>query len=135
MGTSMEVVREVGPFDEDPRLATCEDGDWAYRALRQGVPITYAPAITVRHFGWRNENERAEQYRNYARSHGGFYGKYIRRGDAFILFRASYHHIRVLVRWIRGCLTGNEELSLSGWAYLTGLLPGILAGIKKNREI
>jgi GT2 family glycosyltransferase len=134
MGTSMDVVRKVGPFDEDPRLATCEDGDWAYRALRQGVPIAYAPDVIVLHYGWRNESERAAQYRNYARSHGGFYGKYLRRGDAFILMRASYHHLRAFVRWMRGTLTGNDELALNGWAYLTGLLPGILSGLKKDRD-
>jgi GT2 family glycosyltransferase len=134
MGTSMEVVRNVGPFDEDPRLATCEDGEWAYRALRRGVPIVYAPDVAVLHYGWRNERERAAQYRNYARSHGGFYGKYIRRGDAFILLRASYHHVRAFVRCLRGSLAGNDERVLSGWAYLTGLLPGILAGLKKDRD-
>ena len=132
MGTTTEVVRNVGPFDEDPRLATCEDGEWAYRALRRGVPIVYAPNVAVQHYGWRNESERATQYRSYARSHGGFYGKYIRRGDAFILLLASYHHVRAFVRWLRGFLAGNDELALSGWAYLTGLVPGILSGLKKD---
>ena len=134
MGTPMEVVRNVGPFDEDPRLANCEDGEWAYRALRRGVPIVYAPDVAVLHYGWRNESERVAQYRDYARSHGSFYGKYIRRGDAFILLRALSHHVRALVRWLRGSLTGNDERVLSGWAYLTGLLPGILAGLKRNSD-
>ncbi|MGE5258900.1 MAG: glycosyltransferase family 2 protein, partial [Hyphomicrobiales bacterium] len=134
MGTSMEVVRNVGPFDEDPRLATCEDAEWAYRALRRGVPIVYAPDVAILHYGWRNESERVAQYRNYARSHGSFYGKYIRRGDAFILLRAFYHQVRALVRWLRGSLTGSDERVLSGWAYLTGLLPGIISGLKKDRD-
>jgi GT2 family glycosyltransferase len=131
MGASMDVVRKVGAFDEDPRLRACEDGDWAYRALRKDVPIRYMPDVTVRHYGWRNRNERGAQYRTYARSEGGFYGKHIRQGDAFIMLRALHHHVRAFVRWQRGIWTGNDEVASNGWAYLTGLLPGIVSRLRK----
>lgn len=134
MGTSMKVIARIGYFDEDPRLKTCEDGDWAYRALREGVAIHYTPEVVVWHYGWRNPDERIVQYRNYARSHGGFYGKYIRKGDLFILLRAVIHHLRALMRWLRGILRKDDELALNGWAYMTGLLPGILAGLKKGEK-
>jgi GT2 family glycosyltransferase len=132
MGTSMSIVERVGLLDEDPRLRTAEDGDWAYRALRAGVPIVYAPEVAVRHFGWRDEGKRAIQYRDYARSHGGFYGKYLRQGDWFIAVRAVIHHLRALRRWVRGAVTGDREQALYGRAYLTGLLPGILAAWRKD---
>lgn len=133
MGTSMSVVDRVGLFDEDPLLRTAEDGEWAYRALRAGVPILYAPEVVVRHFGWRDDDERLVQYRDYARSHGGFYGKWLRKGDWFIALRALVHHLRALRRWLRGVMTGDRQLARWGWAYLTGLLPGILVGIRKDR--
>lgn len=135
MGTSLEVIVRVGLFDEDPRLRTAEDGEWAYRALRTGVPIVYAPEVCVRHFGWREEGARTTQYGDYARSHGGFYGKYIRQGDWFIVLRALMHHIRAFRRWIRGLITGDQEMSRLGQAYLTGLLPGMLTGMRSRNSV
>lgn len=133
MGTSLAVIERVGLFDEDPRLRTAEDGEWSYRALRAGVPIIYAPEIGVRHFGWRDDGERTVQYRDYALSHGMFYGKYLRKRDWFIALRALVHHLRALRRWLRGLITGDQEAALYGRAYFTGLLPGIIAGLRREK--
>jgi GT2 family glycosyltransferase len=132
MGTSKSVVERVGPFDEDPSVRLAEDCDWSYRALRAGVPIVYAPQVGVLHYGWRGEAERSDQYRAYARSHGGFYGKYLRRGDVFIALRAGVHFLRALRRWLRGLLTADGERAARGWAYLVGLPGGILAGLRRR---
>lgn len=134
MGTSQAVIDRVGFFDEDPRVRTAEDGEWAYRALRAGVPIVYAPEIKVSHHGWRDEGERLAQYRSYARSHGGFYGKYLRRGDWFIALRALVHLGRALRRWLLGRIKGDAELAMLGKAYFTGLLPGIAAGMRREKS-
>jgi GT2 family glycosyltransferase len=135
MGVPMAVIECIGMFDEDPCLSSAEDREYSYRALRSGVQIVYAPEVVVRHFGWRNAGERAAQYQNYARSHGGFYGKYLRRGDWFIALQVVIHLLRALRRWLRGVITTNRELCLSGRAYLTGLLPGIVAGWRNGRSL
>lgn len=132
MGTSLDVFRRVGLFEEDPVMATAEDAEFAYRALRNGVSIRYEPDVVVAHFGWRDEGKRVEQYRHYALSHGGFYGKYLRRGDLFILARAVGHFLRALRRWVRGKLSSDAELAMLGRAYCTNLLPGILAGLRSQ---
>lgn len=132
MGTSLDVFRKVGLFEEDPVMATAEDAEFAYRALRMGVLLRYEPEVVVAHYGWRDERRRVEQYRHYALSHGGFYGKYLRRGDLFILMRAAGHFFRALRRWVRGKIKGNAELALLGRAYCTNLLPGILAGLRSK---
>lgn len=132
MATSVEVFRRVGLLDEDPRVRCAEDGEWVYRALRAGVPLVYAPEMAVTHFFWRDPDERVAQFRFYARSQGGFYGKYMRKGDWFIALRAALHHVRALRRWLRGIRTGDRELALIGRAYFTGLLPGILSGLRKT---
>ena len=132
MGTSLATFRKVGLFEEDPVMATAEDAEWSYRALRKGVPLRYEPDVVVAHFGWRDEEKRVEQYRHYALSHGGFYGKYIRRGDLFIMIRALGHFVRALRRWVRGRLKGDAELALLGQAYCLNLLPGILSGMRSN---
>lgn len=130
MGTSIDVVKRVGLFDEDPCMQTAEDAEWSYRALRSGVSIIYDPDICVWHFGWRDPTRRIEQYRHYALSHGGFYGKYLRKGDLFILFRVIFHYLRALRRWIKGRIEGDAEIALIGRAYFLNLLPGILAGFR-----
>jgi GT2 family glycosyltransferase len=133
-GFSMAVVKQVGRFDEDPHLSPADDVEWAYRAIRTGVPIIYAPEIMVRHIGWRHTEQRAGQYRAYARSHGNFYGKYLRRGDWFIALRVVIHLIRALRRWLRGIATGNQEQIINGRAYVLHLIPGIIAGVRGGRS-
>jgi GT2 family glycosyltransferase len=128
MAIAAAAVRRIGPFAEDACLRTAEDAEYAYRALRAGVPIRYAPSLVVTHVGWRDEGERAVQYRSYAVSHGGFYGKYLRRGDAFIALRAGCHWLRSLRRWLVATLKGDVERAGFGRAYVLGLWPGIIAG-------
>lgn len=132
MGTSLEVFRKVGLFEEDPVMATAEDAEWSYRALRKGISIIYEPDVIVAHYGWRDVEKRMEQYRRYALSHGGFYGKYLRRADLFILMRALAHWIRAMRRWINGRLRGDLDYALIGRAYGLNLLPGILAGMRSK---
>ena len=132
MGTSLAVFRKVGLFQEDPVMSTAEDAEWAYRALRKGISLHYEPDVVVAHFGWRDERKRVEQYQQYALSHGGFYGKYLRQGDLFILARAAGHFMRALRRWIMGSVKGDAELVLLGKAYCLNLLPGVLAGIRSD---
>jgi GT2 family glycosyltransferase len=133
MGIATALARELGPFEEDPCMRTAEDAEFAYRALRAGVAIAYAPDVLVRHLGWRGAAERAEQYRSYAYSQGGFFGKYLRRGDLFIAARILVHLARSIRRWCSGALRGERELALNGRAYVLGLLPGLAAGLRSGR--
>jgi len=128
MGMPVEVVRRIGGFTEAPAMRTAEDGEFAYRALRAGIAIVYAPEVIVRHLGWRDEAERANQYRSYALSQAGFYGHYLRQGDLFMVLRILVHLLKASQRWLVGTLRGDSELALNGRAYLTGLLPGLYAG-------
>lgn len=128
MGMETALARELGAFDEDPCLGTAEDAEYAYRALRAGVAIAYAPDVVVHHLAWRDANERQDQYRSYGLSQGGFYGKYLRRGDAFIALRASLHLLRAARRWAIGLLRRDRDRASFGRAYVVGLLPGIVAG-------
>jgi GT2 family glycosyltransferase len=128
MGAARDVIARVGLFDEDPALATAEDCEYSYRALRSGTPITYAPEVVVRHVGWRDPAQRAAQYESYGRSLAAFLGKYLRRGDAFIGLRLVIHAFRATRRWIRGLITGDEEAMLNGRGNVKGLWPGVRAG-------
>lgn len=128
MGASLSIFNSIGYFDEDPRLSTAEDCDWAYRAVCSGFRIQYLPDAVVHHLTWRDASERTRQYCSYARSHGGFYGKHLRKGDLSIGVRAVVHHLRALRRWVYGTLKGNREQAAIGRAYFTGLLPGMVKG-------
>jgi len=128
MGLPLEVARRVGPFSESPAMRTAEDGEFAYRALRAGVPIVYAPEVVVTHLAWRDAAEREDQYYSYALSQGGFYGWYLRQGDAFIALRVIVHLLRASRRWLVGRLRGDADVARNGRAYVLGLLPGLRAG-------
>jgi GT2 family glycosyltransferase len=128
MGMPLDIAQQVGPFSEDPVMRHAEDTEFAYRALRAGVPIVYAPEVVVRHLGWRDEAAREDRYRNYARSHSAFFGKYLRQGDRFMVLRALVHLLRALRRWASGALRGDVETARNGKAYVTELLPGLREG-------
>ncbi|MGB5133287.1 MAG: glycosyltransferase [Steroidobacteraceae bacterium] len=128
MGMPLEVARRVGPFSEMHAMRNAEDTEYAYRALRARVPIVYAPEVSVRHLGWRDETQREDRYRSYARSHSAFFGWYLRQGDGFMLLRVAVHLLRSLRRWVVGALSGDPESARNGKAYLTEFLPGLREG-------
>ena len=127
MGAAIDVINWVGLLDEDPCLLAGEDGEYSYRALRSGVPIIYAPEAGVRHFAWRNTTQRAGRYRDYARSLGGFYGKYLRRGDWFIALRLAITLLRAFRRWLRGRIVGRHE-RVNVIEFLSGVFAGWQGG-------
>lgn len=129
MGFPMGVPERIGYFDEHPSLRYAgEDNDWAYRALRAGVPIVYDPTVVVRHVAWQRDI--GPIYRRYARGQGAFYGKFLRRGDRFIARRAARDLLRGPWLLARGLATRNRDLTAMGRGEVVGILPGILAGMR-----
>jgi glycosyltransferase involved in cell wall biosynthesis len=129
MGCTIDIARQIGPFEEDDRMATAaEDNEWCYRALRMGIPIRYGPEYAVRHLAWRDSDARARTYRQYARSQGTFYGKYLRRGDMHFLGRIVHECVAGSVRWTRGHLRRDEDAIHRARVILTDLLPGVWSG-------
>jgi hypothetical protein len=88
----------------------------------------YAPEVAVCHRGWRDETQREDRYRSYARSHSAFFGWYLRQGDRFMILRIAVHLLRSLRRWVAGALSGDRESARNGKAYLTEFLPGLREG-------
>jgi GT2 family glycosyltransferase len=130
MGAARELLMELGLLDEDPCVATAEDTELAYRALRAGIPLRFEPRAGVAHVDWREGDERSDQYESYARSHGGFYGKYLREGDLFIAARMAVHLLRATRRWMIGKIRGDQDQARSGRAYVLRLPAGAIAGWK-----
>jgi len=134
LAVAMEVFARAGMFDDDPCVAYSEDGEWAYRVLRRGVEIAYAPDCAVSHVGWRTIEERLLQYERYALAHAAFFGKHIRRGDVFMVIRALANLVRALRRWLTGRLRGDAELAAHGRAYASRFLPGLLLGLRSRHR-
>jgi GT2 family glycosyltransferase len=132
VGMAMTLVDRIGYFDEHPCLGSAEDNDYGYRALRLGIPIAYDPEIVVFHYHWRDAGERASRYAEYAYSQGGFYGTHLRSGDRLILLQTARALVRSPVRWLRGLAQGDEEMAANGRAHTLKLLPGIVAGWRRN---
>ena len=134
MGFALDVLERVGWFDEHPSLRVAgEDNDWAYRALRAHVSIVYAPDVRVQHVAWRSPTDRLSLYRTYARGQGAFYGKHLRRGDAFIAGRAARSLARAPWLVVRGAVSRNADLLAMGMGELIGLPAGLVAGLRNTR--
>jgi GT2 family glycosyltransferase len=128
MGFAQETARRIGPFDE--QLAEAEDNDWAYRALRAGIPIVYAPELVVHHYPWRDSDQLTAAYRAYAWSQGVFYGKHLRRGDWTMAVRAALSLYRGARDLFAGVMGNNDRRRVNGRARMTRLVPGLVAGLR-----
>jgi glycosyltransferase involved in cell wall biosynthesis len=127
MGVSREVARRIGTFDES--LFTAEDTDWAYRALRMGIPILYTPDVIVYHHHWRDRSQAANNYQEYAKGLGTFYAPHLRHGDWSMILRALLALVRGIRILLKGWISQDQDLSQKGYARLTRLIPGIINGL------
>ena len=131
MGFAVGLIDRIGWFDEHPSLATAgEDNEWAHRALRAGVAIVYDPHVIVGHLARHRPEDLPGLYHRYARGQGAFYGTWLRRRDLFVACRAARDLVRAPWLLLRGVVTRNPELVSMGRGEVTGLLPGILAGLR-----
>jgi GT2 family glycosyltransferase len=126
MGFALTTARQIGPFDTD--LLAAEENDWAYRALRAGISILYAPEVVAYHVPWRDKSQLVATYRFYAWTQGAFFGKHLRRGDWSMLLRVGISLIRGGRSLLSGILYNDYVRRTSGFAKLTLLLPGLVAG-------
>ena len=132
MAFPRSVLDRIGYLDEHPSLRLAgEDNDWAYRALRAGVPIVYEPSSVVAHVAWQPATALPAIYRRYARGQGAFYGKHLRRGDLFIARRVARDLLRAGWLALRASVSTNPELRALAYGEV-GLLPGLLAGLRNR---
>jgi GT2 family glycosyltransferase len=132
VGLAMDLVDRIGFFDEHPCVSSAEDSDYGYRALKLGIPIVYVPNVSVLHYHWRDAEQRASRYADYAYSQGGFYGTHLRHGDPLILMQVVRALLRSPIRWGRGIIRRDEDLAANGRAHTVHLVRGILAGLRRK---
>jgi GT2 family glycosyltransferase len=97
------LVERLGPFDENfgigSKIGSGDDADFIFRTYLAGVPIEYAPDMTVyHHHGRRTAEAGRALWRKYMIGSGGLYAKYI-----FVhpyLCRVLVHDIRRAAREI-----------------------------------
>jgi GT2 family glycosyltransferase len=128
MGFALSTARDIGPFDGN--LFTAEENDWAYRALRAGIPIFYVPEIVVYHVHWRDKIQMVAVYRAYAWGQGAFYGKHLRQGDWSMILRTSILLVRGMRALILGFLNNDYGWRAYGYAKLISLMKGFIAGVQ-----
>ena len=131
-GAELAVFQAVGPLDETELVRYCEDPEWAYRALQKGYAIHYWPQITITHLHWRDDQNMALVYANYARSQGGWFGRELRRGRLSFLIRLGYELARGSKRWSLGSLRGDYLRKVNGRAFVVDLLRGVAAGFNEK---
>jgi len=135
MAFPIRLLERIGYLDEHPSLRLAgEDNEWAYRALRSEIRIVYDPYSVVSHVAWQARGELKDVYRRYARGQGAFYGKYVRRGEPFIIRRAIRDFVRAPWLVTRAALTRNQELMAMGLGELTGLPAGLFAGLRNTGD-
>jgi GT2 family glycosyltransferase len=129
MGVSCDIARRIGVFDE--YLFTAEDTDWAYRAMRMGIPILYTPDIIVYHHHWRDRIQSSTNYKEYAKGLGAFYGKHLRQGDWSMILRFLLVLFRGSKSLLKGWVLQDQDLFHDGYARLTKLIPGLINGLMR----
>ncbi len=127
-GIALSIFKDVGPFDETEIIRFCEDNEWSFRAFAKGYSIRYLPAVVVVHLHWREEQDMARVYSQYARSQGGWYGRKLRQGDLSFFFRLLYEITRGAKRWCVGTLRKDALRKVNGRAFVVDLLGGFTAG-------
>jgi GT2 family glycosyltransferase len=133
MGFSLDIAQRIGEFDEGEMAA--EDNDWAYRALKSGIPIYFAPEVVVYHVHWRDRSQMAATYREYAWGQGAFYGKHLRKGDYSMVLRTAITLFRGIKDFFIGVLQKDRDRKINGFARITHLLPGLVAGLRGFKSL
>jgi len=104
------------------------DGELAYRLIRSGVKIFYAPELVVYHSSWRGTKNNNLLRSNYAFGLGAFAGYYSRGGDlsltAHILFKLLLKFRRLLL----GLIMADNDRITDGYIHLHGILSGFIKG-------
>jgi glycosyltransferase involved in cell wall biosynthesis len=86
MAIGRRVLTEIGWFDirlgAGTTMRAAEDTDFAYRAFRAGIPISYEPAIVVAHdHGRKTRTEGNALMRGYQLGKGAVAAKYLLKAD------------------------------------------------------
>ena len=82
--------RRLGGFDEQFRIASCEDWDLAVRARQAGIVLFYDPDIVVTHHDWAVDLQRfCERQRLYSVSDVLLFRKYGEQSPRANLIRAN----------------------------------------------
>jgi len=110
MAFSRSVFEVIGGFDpllgKGTPLGSAEDLDLLYRALKTQQTIVYVPEAVVFHAHGRISTSSIQQVNDeYAKGRGGFYLKYIVRGDLDIAKRA----VREIVSLTKGSLVSSNR--------------------------
>uniref|UniRef100_A0AAU2GQN1 Glycosyltransferase family 2 protein n=1 Tax=Streptomyces sp. NBC_00060 TaxID=2975636 RepID=A0AAU2GQN1_9ACTN len=117
-----ETFTEIGPFDSrigpGTRFPSSEDNDYGYRLLLAGYSIVFEPAALVHHRAWRTERNYLAVRFAYGRGQGGYYGKYLARGDWFMLRKLVHALKRRASRMRQGGRLGvlGELAWIAGWS-------------------
>ncbi|MGD8457113.1 MAG: glycosyltransferase [Anaerolineales bacterium] len=128
MGFTLSTAKKIGPFDET--LYTAEDNDWAYRALRSGIPILYDPEIIVYHYHWRDNRDMTANVLEYASGQGAFFGKHLRHGDLSMLARIAIHIFRNIRSFFRNLIDKDQFKRDVSIPRLVWFFEGIMLGFR-----
>jgi glycosyltransferase involved in cell wall biosynthesis len=119
MGSNMsfkyKVIDVIGAFDQNfgagTRIKAAEDSDFLYRAYKMGFRLVYSPDVLVYHNHGRKTSEQVRILnKGYAIGRGGFYCKYILRGDQEIMKMALYEIFSLVKRSMKTLLRSKPAV-------------------------
>ena len=102
-----------------------EDDDLAFRWLRSGRELRYAPELKVWHSAWRTESELRQVYRVYAQGDGMVYAKHLLLGDS-VMARYILSDLAAGIRAELGALLLGRRRA---WDHRLGRVPNLLIGL------
>ncbi len=129
-----DVALAMGGYDErfgaGGPFGSAEDGEFAYRVLREGRAIALEPAARVLHRRRVPWSDGPRYGRAVGRSLGAIYGVHTRTGDMVAPLMLGWELRRMTARMLAPLLRGGRP---QGAGQLLGLLTGFAQGLHAGR--
>ena len=126
-----EVTARLGRFDTrfgvgGATVPGCHDRDFVYRFVRAGERIVYSPDFLMLHDHGRATDEQVVRLqKRYLQGRGGFYAKYVLKGDRDMQRRAYWEFCQLLAGVLRpserrATIRALAFLLMGAWRFFRG---------------
>ncbi len=109
-----------------------DDGELAYRLIKNNYPILYTPELFVYHSSWRSGKDNFQLIYNYAYGIGALAGYYMRNGDSIPSVHLFKKTISKMLKLIIGLITVDSHAIKDNYIHIKAFMQGAMRGLSKK---